>query len=231
MIAELSALGLTETESFIYKAMIKLGSCTVKDIAKESGYHRTNIYDVLEKLKEKGLVSYFKEGRSMHYKISNPHNLYGFLDDKRKLLDSIFPEIEKLQKQSNDLISVEIFKGDEGMKSVWRDILKENKPLYGFGVKGQIREKLPIYAKQWMRDAKKQNLKYYGIYTEKNEPAYYTKIKYVSEELSSPVATFIYGDKVNINIWEPSLVAITITSKLVATMYKKHFDLLWKIAT
>jgi sugar-specific transcriptional regulator TrmB len=230
MKSELLQLGLTDAESIIYEAMLQLGSCTVKDIAKHSGFHRTNIYDVLEKLKEKGLVSCYKEGRSMHYKISDPKNLYDFLNDKKRLLDDIFPEIMNLQKQSNELIEVEVFKGEEGMKTFWRDVLRENVPLYGFGIKGQFREKLPIYAKQWMRDAKKQNLKYYGIYTERNLPSHYTEIKFVSEELSSPVATFIYGDKVNINIWEPSLVAITITSKLVAQMYKNHFDLLWKIA-
>lgn len=60
--------------------------------------------------------------------------------------------------------------------------------------------------------------------------SYFTDLRYVSEELSGPVATFIYGDKVNINIWDPSMVCILIHSKLVADMYKKHFDLLWKVA-
>ena len=54
-------------------------------------------------------------------------------------------------------------------------------------------------------------------------PSYFTKIKYVSKELSGPVATFIYGDKININIWDPNLVAIVIKSKLVASMYKPDF--------
>jgi len=132
---------------------------------------------------------------------------------------------------SSEDIKVEIYKGDEGMKSSWRDMIKEGKPVYGYGVRGQLREKLPIFAEQWTRDMKTNKTPYYGIYTKKgNLPKYYTEVKYVSEELSSPVATFIYADKININIWEPTLIAIVIKSKLVAFMFKKHFDLLWKIA-
>jgi hypothetical protein len=116
------------------------------------------------------------------------------------------------------------------MKSAFRDMVKEAKPIYGFGIKGQLREKLPVFAEQWIRDLRNKKIEYYGIYTKRYPPSYYTELRYVSEELSGPVATFIYGDKININIWDPNLVAIIIRSDLVAQMYKKHFNLLWKIA-
>ena len=226
----LTSLGLTEAESIIYKSALKLGNCTVRQISKESGFHRTNIYDILEQLKEKGLISYSKQGKTLYYSASDPNNLYELLKEKKEILDEILPDLRNLYNQKSDTIQVEVYKGAEGMKTVFRDMLK-SKDVYGFGIKGQLREKLPIFATQWLRDAKKNKLKYYGIYTQKeNNPSYYTEIKYVPEENSSPVATFIYDDKININIWDPTLIAIVIKSKLVASMYKKHFDLLWKIA-
>ncbi len=228
---KLIKLGLTEAESRIYTAVLKLKTCTVKDISKECGFHRTNIYDILEQLREKGLISISREGKSAVYNASDPHNLYEFLQEKKELLDSIFPGLESLYAISSEEIKVEVHKGTEGMKTAWRDMIREGKPLYGYGIRGQLREKLPIFAEQWLRDAKKKKIPYYGIYTKRgNLPGYFTEIRYVSEELSSPVATFIYGDKININIWEPTLVAIVIKSKLVAQMFKKHFELLWKIA-
>ena len=181
-------------------------------------------------MKDKGLVTFSKEGKTLLYQISDPRNLYELLREKKEFLDTIFPEIEKIHQMSAEAIQVEVYKGKEGMKAAFRDMIRGGKTMYAFGVKGQLREELPIFAEQWLRDAKKNKIKYYGIYTKKYLPSYYTEIKYVSEELSSPVATFIYGDKININIWEPSLIAIVIKSKLVAQMYKKHFDLLWKIA-
>ena len=228
---KLMSLGLTEAESLIYYTALKLGNCSVKQIAKECGFHRTNIYDILEQLKEKGLITFFKEGKSMKYGASDPNNLYELLKEKEELLDTLFPNLKELYNKSSDEIQVEVYKGVEGMKSAWRDMIKEGKPLYGFGVKGQLREKLQLFAEQWLRDLKKKKIPYYGIYTKRgNNPSYYTEIRYVSENLSSPVATFIYGDKININIWDPSLLAIVIKSKLVSQMYKNHFNLLWKIA-
>ncbi|OGJ17079.1 hypothetical protein A3K73_01480 [Candidatus Pacearchaeota archaeon RBG_13_36_9] len=228
---KLSELGLTEAESIIYYAVLKLKNCTVKEISKECGFHRTNIYDVLEQLREKGLVTMIKEGKIARYGASNPNNFYELLREKKELLDSIYPELSSLYSSSSEGIQVEVYKGKEGMKSAWRDMIKEEKPLYGYGIKGQLREKLPIFAEQWLRDVKNKKIPYYGIYTQRgNPPSYFTEIRYVSKELSSPVATFIYGDKININIWDPMLVSIVIKSKLVASMFKKHFDLLWKLA-
>jgi sugar-specific transcriptional regulator TrmB len=229
-ISKLSALGLTKAESVIYSSVLKLGTCNVRDISKDCGFHRTNIYDVLEQLKEKGLVSFHNEGKIVFYKATNPSTLYGLLDEKKEILDELFPKINELYKNKFEPISVEVYKGREGMKSVFRDMLHSSEDLFAFGVKGQLREKLPIFASQWQNELAKRKMKYYGIYTEKNLPEYYTEIRVVGKELSSPVATFIYGDKININIWEPDLVAITIKSSLVANMYKQHFDLLWKIA-
>jgi len=229
--SKLTSLGLTEGEALLYQAVLKLRNCTVRDLSKECGFHRTNIYDILEQLREKGLVAISKEGKTTNYTAADPNNLYELLREKRETLDSIFPALNRLYSSSNDEIKVEIYKGAEGMKSAWRDMIKEKKPIYGYGIRGQLREKIPIFAAQWLRDARKNKIQYYGIYTKRgNPPDYFTEIRYVSEELSSPVATFIYGNKININIWEPNLVAILIKSELVAYMFKKHFDLLWKLA-
>jgi len=227
---QLAKLGLTQSESLIYHTVLKLGTCSVKDISKNCGFHRTNIYDILEQLKEKGLITYFKQGKTMFYQVSDPKNLYEFLREKTEFLDTIFPDIEKLHKQQSENLLVEVYRGKEGMKSAFREMIRLKKPVYAFGVRGQLREKMPLFAKQWLRDMKNNNVPYIGIYTTRNPPSYFTKIKYVSEELSGPVATMIYGNIININIWDPELVAIVIRSKLVANMYKKHFDLLWKIA-
>ncbi len=224
-------LGLTEAEAKIYSAILKLKTCTVREISKECGFHRTNIYDVLEQLIEKGLATTSREGKTTIYSATDPKNLYELLKEKKDLLDSIFPGLSKLYSSSSEEIKVDVFRGPEGMKSAWRDLIREGSTIYGYGVRGQLREHLPVFAEQWFRDVKLKKIPYYGIYTKRgNLPPIITEAKFVSEELSSPVATFIYGDKVNINIWEPTLIAIVIKSKLVASMFKNHFDLLWKIA-
>ncbi|HLD12670.1 MAG TPA: helix-turn-helix domain-containing protein [Candidatus Nanoarchaeia archaeon] len=227
---DLTPLGLTKAESIIYYSVLKQGTCTVKHIAKDCGFHRTNIYDILEQLKEKGLITFSKQGKTLVYTASDPQNFYNLLEEKKQFLDTLLPQLQELHKKPFEGIDIEVYKGEEGMKSAFRDMIREQKTIYGYGIKGQLREKLPVFAKQWLRDAQHKKIKYYGIYTEKKPPSYYTEIRYLPKEYGSPVAIFIYGDKININIWEPSLVAIVIHSPLITHMYRQHFNLLWGIA-
>lgn len=225
----LTPLGLTERESQIYSTLLKLGKTSVKEIAKSSGMHRTNIYDILEQLKEKGIVSFVKEGSSTIYEASNPNNLYTLLEDKKKYLDSIFPNIEEFFNKPQSGVNVEVFKGKNGMKIAFNDMLKEGSDIYAYGVNAQLRGYLPIYYKQWIRQLKEKGITLHALFTQRVELPDTYDVKYISKEFASPVSTVIYGDKVNINIWEPALVSIVITSPIVAHSYRQHFDLLWKL--
>ena len=54
----LTSLGLSKNEAKVYLALLDLGSATAGKIAEKSKVHRTNVYDALERLIEKGVVTY-----------------------------------------------------------------------------------------------------------------------------------------------------------------------------
>jgi HTH-type transcriptional regulator, sugar sensing transcriptional regulator len=58
MLSELIQLGLTSGEARIYLSLLKLGSSKVGSIVKDSRVSYSKVYDVLERLITKGLVSY-----------------------------------------------------------------------------------------------------------------------------------------------------------------------------
>ena len=68
-------VGLSEGESDVLLALLSLGQSSVMQLSKETGRHRTHIYDTLEKLMEKGLVSYSKTENKRIFHASNPENL------------------------------------------------------------------------------------------------------------------------------------------------------------
>ena len=53
-----SAIGLTETELNVYKALLRMGISLAADVIKSAQIHRATAYDVLNRLMEKGLASY-----------------------------------------------------------------------------------------------------------------------------------------------------------------------------
>ena len=56
----LKSIGLTDIEIEVYLAIIDLGSCLAGEIARKTGIHRRTVYDAINRLIEKGLVSYIK---------------------------------------------------------------------------------------------------------------------------------------------------------------------------
>jgi sugar-specific transcriptional regulator TrmB len=64
---ELTKLGLTEGEAKVYLALLKLGSSTVGPIVKKSKVAYSNIYEVLERLISKGLVSFIKKEKTKYF--------------------------------------------------------------------------------------------------------------------------------------------------------------------
>ena len=54
----LEEIGLTKTEIKIYITLLAQGQCTTTVIVREAGIHASKVYEYLDKLIAKGLVSY-----------------------------------------------------------------------------------------------------------------------------------------------------------------------------
>ncbi len=231
-VEKLREIGLSDSEAKIYITLLKLGEATVVQISQHSGLHRTNIYDSLEKLKEKGLVSSLTKGNKQFFRPLDPENLINYLEEKKKSILGYLPELKELQSKAPDKVIVEIFKGEQGMKSVLRDILIKKEEVIGYSVAGQLRKFLPEFAEYYFREQTKYKIKHKFIYTSGiiTPPSKYYEIKYLSKEFNSTTITLCYNDTILDLIWEPEMVAIRIRSKQLSDNFKKHFQLLWRIA-
>ena len=66
-IKALENLGLSNVEAKVYLALLEVGSVVANKIAEQSGIHRRTVYDALETLIEKGLVSFVIEANKKYY--------------------------------------------------------------------------------------------------------------------------------------------------------------------
>jgi sugar-specific transcriptional regulator TrmB len=229
--SSLERIGLSESDVKIYLALLGFGSANVTQLAEASGVHRTNIYSILDKLKEMGLVTEAKEENKLRFKVSDPENLLNYIKESEEAIRILIPDLNKIRESVKEKIEVNVFKGEKGIKSAMKDILRERKEVVGFGMTGQLRHYMPAFAVHWIRDIQKRKIHNRYIYIEKTEISEKNfEVRSLPKEFSTPVGTQIYGDKVLITIWEPTYVAIMIKSREVADNYRKYFGLLWKIA-
>lgn len=71
--ARLSGIGLAEYESRAYIALLKRNPSTPYEIAHASGIPSSKVYEALNRLVEKGIVSAVDEGKKRRYKIGRAH--------------------------------------------------------------------------------------------------------------------------------------------------------------
>src|SRR3989338_3324676 len=130
----LNGLGLSEGEIKIYIALLKLGPVPVNKIKEETRIHRTAIYDFLEKLKNRGLVSCVVENKVNQYSAAHPNKLLDVIGEREDSIRAIVPELTNLLVKGAKEMSVEVYKGKEGLKASLMDIVETGKDLVGFGI-------------------------------------------------------------------------------------------------
>ena len=228
----LRQIGFLDAEIEVYLALLRVGPCLVSRLNRETGLHRTHIYDLLEKLREKGLASTFIESGKKHFQASPPENILYYLEEKKIAVTELVPEIEKLATFPKEETSIELFKGKNGLKTVLEDQLS-SKEIKIIGASQIAYETLQFYFKWFDKKRVEKRIKARIIFSksDKKQKIPFSEIKYLPEKYSSPLAINIYGDRVAIILWsKENPLAIVIKNKEISQGYEKYFELMWRVA-
>ncbi len=236
----LEQAGLSGNEVKVYYTLLNLGSALAGEITKKSGVNRTNVYDSLERLIEKGLVSFVIQSNRKYFEAANPEKIVKYLEEKergiqrkRKQIERILPELTRRRKLSKEPQEATIYKGKKGLKSVAEDVLNA-KELLAFGAEGKFTELFTHYFQQWHLKREKRRIPVKIIFNEKKRRTksklnyQYLHMKFNSTLQETPSTTWIYGDKVAIIVWSEQPIATVIRSAEVAHSYAQFFEVMWK---
>lgn len=127
--------GMSRNEAKVYFTLMRTGPTTATEIARESKMHRTNVYDSLNALIERGLVSYFLEENTKKFKAAEPRNLVTLLQQQEKELMGIIPALEvenKLAKRQEAM--VQVHEGPKALRICMFNLLMHNKTIFAYGV-------------------------------------------------------------------------------------------------
>lgn len=246
VIETLKKIGLTNNEIKIYLTLLEIGSSATGEIIKKSHLHSSGVYECLEKLQTKGLVSYVVKANRKYFEATNPERLIDYLDEKQKQIEEEKTEVKKIisdlvakHKIIKPIQEANIYSGYKGIRSLLNNLLQELKDggeYYVFGAEGGMKEILGPYFTFYQKQKAKFKIKSKVIFGEKARKTtlleeYRGDIKFISSEFSSPTDTFIYNDKIIIFVWnEKPPFAILMKNKSIAQSYKDYFKVLWKTA-
>jgi sugar-specific transcriptional regulator TrmB len=240
----LKDFGLTEKEIKLYLKLLELGSAASGELMKELGFYSKTIYELLDKLIDKGLVSFVIKSNIRYFEAENPEKFLDIISEEEKELKTkernikkILPELIEKRRLSKEPQEATIYKGKRGMKSVFEDMLKQKGEILVFGGGGKFKAALGPYSELWHKKRAKAGIKLIVLWNEifrdkKKELEKYelVQVKFLPEEFDNPAPAVIYGDKAAITVWSEQPIATLIRSKEAARSYRSYFNTLWKIA-
>src|SRR3989344_934599 len=151
----LQKAGFTQNEVKAYLALIKIGRVTSYTIVKEAKISSGKIYETLNKLIERGLVSYIIIKGKKYFEAAEPERLIDYMKkreleihEETKEIEGIIPELKLKKKIIEEKTKAEIYEGISGIKTVYELMLREVNPngtLLILGAPKEAGEKLDIY--------------------------------------------------------------------------------------
>ncbi len=233
-LTSLQKLGFSETESKVYLTLLKLKEASAVSLSKESELHRRTIYDNLNILLRKGLVSQVEKNSIHLYVATDPKNLQIFLEEKKHILENIMPQLNKEFKEKNENPLISVFIGIQGAKSIIEDALTSKKDACWVGGGYFFGDTLKFSKKFIEQKFKKMNLKIIQAETNKtNEIKKFVKkenLRILPKEFVSKTGYLIYGNKTAIGIiGKNEITTILIENEDCAKTFKNYFDMLWKL--
>ena len=232
----LKELGLTATEIKVYIALLESGESLASTISRKSRVERAVTYHILENLIRKGIVSYVIKENRKYFSACEPEKLRNLIKEKEALLNDILPELAKLKKPAEEPVLVEVFKGENGLKTVLDDLIQDKKPYYTIGYTGKASDIAEFWYIHWNKRRVKNKVKRYLLIRKGDENLKIlkyplTEIRIMPEEAihESKTSILIYGDnKVLLFLPLEEFIGIRITNKEVHNSYKDYFDILWR---
>lgn len=244
MLEQLTGLGLSQGEARMFVSLLKLGPARVGAVVRDARVSYSKVYDVLDRLATKGLVSHVTVGNIRHFNAVEPYRLDDYLRKKeealakqKQLAASLVPELARVANK-NRLSGAEIFTGDRGLRTAYEILLNdasENDVLrYFYPFDGYHPVATPFYSRLHLFQKEKKVAKR-GIGTvvfsqseHYREIANKVNMRFVPFPL--PGTMDVFGDKLLLVSWDVK-AGILVTSKEIAEHFAKYFDSVWEIAS
>lgn len=230
----LESIGLKKGEIIIYLDLLRSGSSNVMDISKRTRMHRSNTYDLLEKLKEKGIVDEsIINGKKIYYPIE-PEDLLDYHKQKEKDLERIIPLINSFKNNPVVERKTSLSEGINSLKNILNHLLDLKESIYIYNLPKDSTELLRGFLEEFNRRRIKRKTPLKIIYdikqitiAKKMNRLDFTDARYIT--IKNPKSTLVIcGDKIINIIWETPISTILTTNESIAKTYKSIFDILWK---
>ncbi len=244
----LKRVGLTDLEIDVYFTLLKSGGNSAKHIAREAEKHRTNVYDALDKLMKKGLVSYTMQKNKKIFNATEPNRLLFYVKDKKEELErqeakvkKLIAELESIKQYKHSEAQIQIFQDKEGLRSFYEKLInvaKSGDLCYLIGTTEKITGILRYYVLNVTKLASLKNIKGKMIISKRmlmdkqmKRAMSFAKLKLraIPKRLLTPTAIILFKDYVGLFNYTMEPFVVLIKNERIVDAYNQYFDGIWEM--
>jgi sugar-specific transcriptional regulator TrmB len=236
---ELEKLGFSPSEIKIYKHLLKKGSSYPKEISFETKINRTNVYEALDRLVKKGIVSFIVKNNIKWFEAKNPKSIVSLIDEKeddlKKTKKQVLKDIKKIElNKDKSELEANIFTGKKGLRMLFEEILEKKKNISLIASQLQFKKVFGPYFELWHKKRIESDIKQRSIFPKhmknKLKERKLLRYKFIDDSFANPTTTIIYANTCVFIQWSKEPLAIKIQNKEIVKSHKNYFDLLWESA-
>ena len=239
----LEEIGLTKGEIKVYLALLELGATTTGKIIEKSGVSGSKTYEILERLIQKGLVSFIVKGEVKYFEATHPERILDYLEEKelrlqkqRDLAKKIIPSLGLKQQFAGNRNNATIYTGINGIKSAFLRAKKEAQKgdVYLGLFIPRVDDRLVQFFEQFTKDFCSKIGKAKLLFNEPSQELDTIKnlkgveVKLLSEQFRVPAEVCVIGDHVLISTTAgTNFMSLLIKNKEMADSFTAQFFHLW----
>lgn len=237
------ALDLTEGEKKVYKALISNGTSTTGPLYKEARVSQSKVYEILIRLKEKGLASYIVKGNATYWQPADPQLFLEKvsrdlkeLKEKKKILERELPSLVRNNTFMKEKVTVfEEFEGFRNALLSFQESFSSKDELLVFSSPTHIKEPYLTFLLQYTHERTRRNIRARVIYgkgmkefASQLHGNKKTEVRFV--DIVTPSTIGIGPDRVILMNWGEKPRFIILTGKDIVDGYHSFFESFWRIA-
>ena len=233
----LQEIGLTPAEAKVYLALLELGGVSAKYILDKTGLHNSVVHTTLNRLIEKGFVSFIKDGKKNIYQASNPKHVVDFIDAKKERFEEILPSLLAKQGMNLDKPEVTTFRGVRGVRELLLELLdaggNEHHTLGSSAKSLMLGEAwwVDYHAKRVKKKIHAKLLFNASLRAWAAEKKYkLAEVRYSESGFEPLTETIVRNDKVGIILWTEKPLGMLVHNKELADSHDTYFSFLWEKA-
>lgn len=232
----LTKLGFSPSETKIYLHLIKTGSSYPKKISAETGINRTNVYEALDRLISKGVISFIIKNKLRWFEAKSPNSLLSLVGEKeeeiKKTKDQILKDIKELgTAPDKPSLEATIFVGKKGLRMIFEEILEKRKPISLIASQLQFEKLFGPYFELWHKKRISLRIMQRSIFSNNFKHRLKKRkllaYKFVDSKFVNPTTTIIYDDTCILIQWSKDPIAVKINNKEIVKSHLNYFNIMW----